>query len=293
MAALISGADLHTTSEGSGAAIDETLDQIFAGEPSVTGMRLAEAVKIAWSPIDSTLITRRLERSPLGLFERDEGGQQEHLALWLTDLLDPDGVLLNPLVLSGGRAPRELCDILVNYSEGAFLVESKTLAVFGRPRLPSRSDLAADVDKHLAKAHSQLRGATRALKSGASITDRHHNPVEVRRDRPPTAIILVPDLSLLAGRGAGLCLEMIRSFSQEGNGLLHILDLSALARGSQAASMLARYGQKTSHMAAFDYWLFERWKAVLGAGTIYVDLVLDLRNQVSPTPTHYGASGDD
>ena len=58
----------------------------------------------------SILVTARGETHAINIFDGDEGGQQERLALWLTDHLDPGRVLVNPRASTGTR-PRELCDV--------------------------------------------------------------------------------------------------------------------------------------------------------------------------------------
>jgi hypothetical protein len=62
-----------------------------------------------WTPILSHFITSHATSSPVDLFSSDEGGQQEQLAVWLTDGLHPLGVYHGPQVPKG-TGFRELTD---------------------------------------------------------------------------------------------------------------------------------------------------------------------------------------
>ena len=150
-----------------------------------------------WKEIRNHYITNRAGNSLLSVFESNEGNQQEEAILWLVDQLSPRGVLKNPTVhLSSDQ--RELCDLLLTHPYGSILFESKVLSILTRKELPSREKLTRDLSKHIIKAEKQLSGAIRSIKRNYRITDEMGADVDVERDAPPHAIILVPDLSLLA-----------------------------------------------------------------------------------------------
>src|SRR5581483_5774440 len=116
----------------------------------------------AWQAISNRLITSHATSSPIDLFNKDEGGQQEQIGIWLTDNLHPRGVHHSPQIPKGSGF-RELTDILLSYQFGSILIESKALTIFARDSLPSRRKLAGDVSWHVTKAVKQLRGGIRQL----------------------------------------------------------------------------------------------------------------------------------
>ena len=81
-----------------------------------------------WHPLFNHFITSHGSDSPIDLFSKDEGGQQEQLAVWLTDSLHPRGMHHSPQIPKG-PGQRELTDILLGHEYGAFLIESKTLTI--------------------------------------------------------------------------------------------------------------------------------------------------------------------
>ena len=202
----------------------------------------------------------------------DEGGQQENLAVWMTDSLQPSGVNHSPQVPKG-KGHRELTDLLLSYEFGTVLIESKTLTIFNRTSLPSRESLAADVSKHIDKAVAQLRGAVRILKLGATVFDKHGTPLNVERKQPMHSIVLVPDFDLIQD-ASHYGLDFIASFMKATGGYLHLLDLAELLRVVQAAQMISRQGATTTPMMAFDFYLIERAKKTLEAGTLVIEVLL-------------------
>jgi len=103
-----------------------------------------------WNPILNKLITNQVTESPINLFDKNEGSQQEQLALWLTDNLQPTGAHASPQIPKG-KGSRELTDVLLSYPFGSILIESKTLSILSRNFLPEREKLARNMEDHLTK----------------------------------------------------------------------------------------------------------------------------------------------
>lgn len=225
-----------------------------------------------WNPILNQFITSHARSSPIDLFSSDEGGQQEQLAVWLTDGLHPLGVHHGPQIPKGSGF-RELTDILLSYEYGSVLIESKTLTILQRSSLPGRTKLAHDVSHHVKKAIDQLRGGIRRLKDGTPVTTKDGVQLNVERSQPVHAIILIPELALIEDRDA-YGLRLIQEFTKATGGFLHLLDITELLRIVQAAEMIAARGTQTSPMMAFDYYLMERAKKTLAAGTLCIEVLL-------------------
>ncbi len=244
-------------------ACDDTNATLFAASLNPTH---------EWRETFNHYITNRGTNSPIHIFNRDEGGQQEQLALWLTDSLQFSGAIHSPQVQKGTRR-RELTDLLLSYQFGTTLIESKTLTIFNRPTLPNRDALASDITKHIEKAVAQLRGAIRKLREDVPIFDKAGAELRVDRIQPVHAIVLIPDFDLIQdptryGR------DFIADFMQVTGGFLHFLDIAELLRVIQAAEMIARSGTTTTSMMAFDYYLIERAKKSLETGTLSIEVLL-------------------
>lgn len=225
-----------------------------------------------WTPILSYFITSHATSSPVDLFSSDEGGQQEQLAIWLTDSLHPLGVHHGPQVPKGSGF-RELTDILLSYELGSVLIESKTLTILQRSSLPDRTKLARNVSHHVKKAIDQLRGGIRRLKDGTSVTSKAGVQLSVERSQPMHGIILIPDLELIEDRHV-YGLRLIQEFMTSTGGFLHLLDIAELLRIVQAAEMIAARGTQTTPMMAFDYYLIERAKKAREADTLCIEVLL-------------------
>jgi hypothetical protein len=226
----------------------------------------------AWSPVSNHFITSHATSSLIELFNNDEGNQQEQVGIWLTDNLHPHGVHHGPQIPKGNGF-RELTDILLSYEFGSVLIESKVLAIFARDVLPNRTKLACDVSAHIAKAVNQLRGAMRRLKDGAPVTSKAGASLDIERTQPMHGIVLIPDLDLIDDRKA-YGITFIREFMKATGGFLHLLDVAELLRVVQAAEIIAARGIKTTPMEAFDFYLLERAKKTLAAGTLCIEVLL-------------------
>ena len=153
------------------------------------------------------------------------------------------------------------------------MIESKTLSIFSRKQLPDRAKLKRDVAVHINKAFNQLRGAIRKLKAGITVTSPTGGPIEVERENPVHAIVLIPELDLVENHDA-YGIEFMNDFMQATGGLAHLLDIAELLRIVQAAEMIAERGQTTTPMMAFDYYLMERAKRAAHVGTLCIQVLL-------------------
>jgi hypothetical protein len=258
--------------------IEAVLDSIDL--PGISDSKLVVtdlAFAARWNPIHSHYITSHLMNSPIDLFSADEGGQQEHLAIWLTDALQPLGVHHGPRIPQG-KGTRELTDVLLTYKSGSFLIESKTLTIFARNTLPGRSKLAHDLSRHITKALSQLQGGIRRIKDGTPVLNKEGVQLEVERTQPAHAIVMIPDLELIVDQSA-YGRSLIKEFMIRTGGFLHMLDVAELLRVVQAAEMIAARSKSVTPMMAFDYYLIERTKQALEANTLCVRVLLRFTDQ--------------
>lgn len=263
---------------------DDLLDQEFKGTISKDELVSTEIVSVEpWHPVLNHFITSHGADSPIDLFNRDEGGQQEQLAVWLTDSLHPRFVHHSPQIPKGNGL-RELTDILLSHEYGALLIESKALTVFNRDKLPNRTKLAKDVSQHVEKAIRQLRGSIRNLKTGVRVTTRAGAALDVERSKPAHAIVLIPEFSLIENQdhyGAAF----IADFMEATGGFIHLLDLPELLRVVQAAEILSKGSTKVTPLMAFDYYLMERAERTRDVGTLCIQVLLRMKTE-NEGPSH-------
>jgi len=229
--------------------------------------------KSDWKPVKNHFITASASSSLIDIFDSDEGNQQEQIGVWLTDNLQPFGVYHSPQRPHKDKERRELTDILLSHQYGPTLIESKTLSVLARSKLPDRAKLKQDVAGHISKAFKQLRGGIRKLKDGVEITSLSGEVLEVERQQPAHAIVLVPDLDLIDSPNE-YDHKFITDFMKETGGFPHILDISELLRVVQAAEMIVARGTSTTLMMAFYYYLIERAKKAAKAGNLRIEVIL-------------------
>ena len=240
--------------------IDSRIDSICAGEVNAEwAISLQE--DLTWNPVHVHRFTNERRRINTTLWDSNEGGQQEEMAVWVTEgLLRGLPAFRSPQVheFSGVR---ELTDVLVTDGLLTFLIESKAFSVFGRPKLPTRSKLANDLVKHVLKASKQLAGAAKNVQRGLRITDSNARDIVIARDqdRPVHAIVLVPDLSLFDKR-SGMGGLFFRETTKSIGGFFHILDPAELLRVIQAAEMISGISKGSTPLMALDYYLMERAK---------------------------------
>lgn len=264
------------------------IDRFFGEKTSSEGLIVANMPSTTnWNPLFNHYITNDATNSLIDLFNKDEGSQQEHIGIWLTDNLNPLGVHHSPRIPKGNGS-RELTDILISYELGSTLIESKTLAVLSRDILPNRTKLAHDISAHIPKAINQLRGAIRRLKGGTPILSKTGMLLDIERTQPMHGIVLIPDFDLLEDRKE-YGISIIEEFMQATGGFLHLLDIAELLRIVQAAEMIAARGTKTTPMMAFDFYLMERVKRTLMAGTLCIEVLLRFADEGYPkTPESVG-----
>lgn len=228
--------------------------------------------KSDWNAIHSNFITTDVSSGLIHLFDDDEGNQQEQLGICLTGNLHPLGAYHSPQIPKG-NGTRELTDILLSHEFGAVLIESKTLSVLTRKQLPDRAKLKRDVAAHIDKAFNQLRGAIRKLKANVPVTNSTGETLNIEREHPVHAIVLIPDLSLVDDRAA-YGTGFMRDFMSATGGFVHLLDISELLRIVQAAEMIAARDTAATPMLAFDYYLMQRAEKAANAGTLRIEMLL-------------------
>jgi len=255
---------------------DDLLERALKGTTNPDELLSAEIVFInKWHAVFNHFITSHGCDSPVDLFSRDEGGQQEQLAVWLTDSLHPRGVHRSPQIPKG-NGTRELTDILISHEYGALLIESKALTVFNRNTLPDRAKLAKDISQHVEKAVRQLRGSIRRLKDGAPVTTQAGSSIDVEWSKPAHAIILIPEFDLIENR-KNYGLAFIADFMEATGGFIHLLDLAELLRVVQAAEMISRGSEQVTPLMALDYYLMERAERTHNAGTLCIQVLLRMQ----------------
>jgi hypothetical protein len=213
-----------------------------------------------WGPNQCSYITNQLETSRLDLLHSNEGGQQEQLAAWITDVLHPRGVFQNPIARE--NIPRELCDLLFTHQFGTILFESKALSILSRADLPTRDKLQSVVAKHIQKALRQLAGACKNLKTGIPVLTSDGREIRIQRELPPHCVVIIPDLTLLSGTEI-IVLAEIADFVAKTKAFVNILDPSQLFSLMMDSNNLAHRGQTTTPLMAFDCLLIQRFDSVI------------------------------
>ena len=258
--------------KGVSATVDEIFVRLRDGEVTDPTMLLVDLPAVEhWNPVQNSLITSKSSVSEVDLFDLDEGRQQEKLVIWLTDNLHPNVIIDQPLIMKGGRL-RELTDILLSYSGGTFIFESKALKLLNRPELPDRVKLSKNVLASVKKGFNQLKGAARQIRNEATIFDFDGRKHEIERTQPIHAIILVPDLCLLPPEFG---FDMMVEFVKATHGYLHILDPSELLRIVQTAEQLVRLSesQTIAPMMALDSRFIERAETCIAAKSLNVEII--------------------
>jgi hypothetical protein len=254
------------------ATVDELFVRLRDGELTDPTMLLVDLPAVEhWNPVRNSLITSQSNVSEVDLFDLDEGRQQEKLVIWLSDNLHPDVIIDQPQIMKGARL-RELTDVLLSYSGGTFIFESKTLTLLNRSELPDRTKLSKNVLSSVKKGFNQLKGAARQIRDGTRIYDTDGREHEVERSQPIHAIILVPDLRLLPPQFG---FDMMVDFAKATHGYLHILDPSELLRIVQIAEQLVRRSesQTITPMMALDSRFIERADTCIDAKSLNVEII--------------------
>ena len=225
-----------------------------------------------WNSISNHYIANSISSIPINLDSTDEGLQQENIAIWLTDNLNPIGAFHSPKIVNS-KNYRELTDILLSYENGSILIESKAISIFNRDTLPNQSKLSKNVTNHIKKAINQLKGAIRQLKSGVIINSLKGEEINIERNQPLHSIVLIPELDLIQDRKM-FGKTLIQDFINSTGGFIHILDLTELLRIVQAAEMISERYPKVTKMMAFDYYLIERAKKASEVGYLGIEMLI-------------------
>jgi hypothetical protein len=243
------------------ATIDAIMDHFHTLEGSGQGDVRAVVHVTETLPL-ARVQTTELEVVHLGagafrLSDLDEGGELERLVYPLFEWLCPTRAYLSPHVGEGPKR-RELTDLLAFTptpeltQEGFFLVESKALSVAAAQVDKSSTKRAKSVLKDIRKGIRQVLGAAKRVYSGAPITTREGQPIDIqeRAKQAGHGIVLLSELhsGVDWGEVAGL-VEKARPKL-----LVHVLDLTELQK---------LVSQSEGRPAVFEHFLIERWKAVL------------------------------
>jgi hypothetical protein len=101
-------------------ALHDHFNSVDEGAPDPAAVAVLPAVlSTPWREIRSHMYADSGAVLSVSLLDRDEGGQQESLALWLTDNVQAGKVFRGPTIDSGPRR-RELTDVLIPYDDGCF-----------------------------------------------------------------------------------------------------------------------------------------------------------------------------
>lgn len=282
ISAAFESANLHPLNDNSGQkiAIDRFNQRRNADFLGDTNFVFEVSQKFDWVPVSNNYVTNSFSISEVSIVDKNEGDQQERLALWLIDNLHPGGAAKGPLVHEPGRPPRELSDLLLSYEKGSFIFESKSLSILARPKIPDRARLMRDVKGHVQKALRQLKGGVKNIKSGYRITNSHGADLTVERVAPPHAIVIVPDMTLL-NSDSEFSGDFLKGVVKDLNCYVHFLDVAELLRVVQAAEMISARSQKVSPMMAFDFYLIERMSKALDAADPFINILLRFGDESS------------
>ncbi|MFS2180067.1 hypothetical protein ACCC98_29635 [Rhizobium pisi] len=254
--------------------ISEILDRIHVGAAH-EAVQVEVVVTESWRQLRTDFILNGIRSAKLNLLADNEGSHQEQLSHAMLGDLSPRGAYVNTqLHEPSGR--KEYTDVLLTHEFGTILLESKSLSIFEhRVQLPDRNKLRKNIEKSSIKALNQLRVAARKLRENVPVFDQQGEVIELERTQPPHAIILVPELELMADDMVWF--PRIEEFMRATGGFLHILDTIQLFRMMQAARMISEASNETSPMMAFDYYLLQRAEAVIARGAINIDMILSIQ----------------
>ena len=228
---------------------------------------VADNNELTWKQMAINLYTNSHEISEFRIVDGREGDQQEHLAVWLSDNLSTSGAYKGPIVHEESK-PRDLTDVLLAYSNGVFLFESKAVSIFDKVRGTNRDKLKKLSKKGIKKAINQLPGACKNIVNGLRITTSSGCDIALPRDIPIHCVVLISDIELIADDKA-FGGSAIREFAKLTGHMLHIVDPDALMGLVINAIGLSRSSQTISQIMAFDAILAKRWECSLDLDTAF------------------------
>jgi hypothetical protein len=156
---------------------------------------------------------------------------------------------------------REFTDILAWDKINICLFESKCLSIIGRENELTSEKRIKNINKHISKALSQLKGAVRKLRNNEKIYSASGQLLEIPYEQDKTfidCVVLVSEMYPYLDWEA-LAQEIINA-SNEAGAFFHIMDLSELYR-------IICSGKTTT---AFSANLYIRWDAVVKNKTAFV-----------------------
>ncbi len=253
------------------AEISTILNQIGSGSTQDVSQSNVSIIT-DWHSLNSHFILNGTDTAALNLLTDNEGRHQEQIAHVLLGNLSPKGAFLNTM-LHEPSGSKEFMDIVLTYKNGTILLESNSLSIFEqRVSLPPRTKLAKNTKKSVKKAIKQLKGAARTLRDNVKIFDDHGKTIELESNQLIHAVILVPDLALLANDSKEWFTDIV-SFKEKTGGLLHMLDTVQLFRAAQAAEMIAKASTRSTPMMALDYYLIKRAEIASKYDSINFDMI--------------------
>ena len=149
-----------------------------------------------WETTQNHFILNGQKHASLNLLTDNEGTYQEQLAQTFLGNLSPQGAYLNTQ-LHDTKGNKEFTDLVLTHEYGSILLESKSLSILQRDKLPDRTKLIKNIKKSTEKALKQLNGAIKKLQNNVTVFDQSGIEIEIERLKPPHAIVLVPELALL------------------------------------------------------------------------------------------------
>lgn len=167
-----------------------------------------------------------------------------------------------------GEKLREFTDVLAYYEYGAFLIEAKDLSVIHAGYGRDQERRTKGVQKQIKKAITQLIGASKALVRGDQIFDLSGEKLNIARDQPAHAIVLITEL-MHWGDWQEIE-DLLIDATKVTGAFFHLLDLREfilLLKGSTGKAPL------------LDYNLLERFKLFFEHRSVHI------RSQIPPKGT--------
>lgn len=230
-----------------------------------------------WLLNNSIYLTNSGRKSEISLNIRNEGNQQEQIALWITDNLVTNGVYHSPKIKTSNGS-REFTDLFLVSEEGCFIFESKSLTIF-KDKLPNRKILSKNVEKHIEKAIRQLKGTVRQLQIKTPIYENDLlTKINVNNIETIHCLIIISDLSTIDNTEI-VSRKVLEDFVRETHAFLHVVDLNELTRIVQAAHMIVHHSKHISLIQAFAFYLIEREKTAIKQGRLDIQMLLKIQDE--------------
>lgn len=277
-------------------AVDEEADalsRILSGEPCTAFMFNEWSVPVGWSVLriasegesttpDELLVPLSLTKpwidvpshtyygdthSIIDLTDSDEGAQQENLAAWLLHRLGRGVTVEASPKVNKGVLEKEITDVLVTWSGGALLVESKALGVLVGPDMPNRQVLRKRAGKSVDKGRRQLEGGVRTLRQlGRVAACTGPNGAPALGAEIVHGAVLVSDLSVLEKSQLPSPMDLQELVGSKGL-MWHVLDPHELVRLIQATAYYSDRDRAPAGVV-LDALLVKRFEVALKQGPL-------------------------